>query len=467
MRIAVVAEGPTVQFLLQPEAGDPKETRHGATLARQRVEVQLPAVCSAERTHPDLMALAAILAVGPFSGKQIELSTPVSHQFAAAVASGLRKRIGPVDPELEPRRPRPDAGPGLCYSGGVDSTAALDVMPASTQLVFLERVAPPGVAWTGGYDKASALHACQRLQQLGRQVHVVPTDLEFVRAPTGFPDHLSNALPLVLLADAANLDSCGWGTIAESAYRYGTTLFADYAHRAGPTWWRNVFAAAGLGTFNAVAGVSEVGTSMIARRSSYGDLAQSCMRGDVGAPCRRCRKCFRKLLLNSAISGDWPPDDELDRMLANDGVRRHLDALPMKHESVFTYSLSRYPGSHPLMRLLQRRVRADVLSPTWLERWYEPSVELVPAAYRDPTRAALSRHLSPMDADDEAQMRAWDAALLGEDPTCRLLTRQLGEALSQHASRGRRAARPGQARDVSGHDARPLRRSRVRLWLGR
>jgi len=376
------------------------------------VHLRLPDDCGGDDIHPDLLALSALLLVLPWIGRGLTLGKGVSQRFAEAVEEDLGVHLHPVDPKLAPRPTPNDGRPGLAFSGGVDSTAALSVMPRETHSVFLERTAfsqrQAARQENSLYKKDAALYACTELSAMGRAVDIVPCDLELIREPVGFPVDLSNAVPLLCVADKRRLDSVGWGTIAEAAYRIGAMGFTDYAKRTTFTRWRCVFETVGLPIFNAVAGVSEVGTSIIVTESPYGSLAQSCIRGQVGQPCGRCWKCFRKSLLDSALKGRWPADKELDVMFAGGEVRQYLNKIPLKHEDVLTYALGRYSGTHPLMLALKRKVRGGELDVDWLERWYGPSLDLAPERYRAGTAQMLSEYLQPMSEADMEGFRGWD-----------------------------------------------------------
>ncbi|HSQ37971.1 MAG TPA: hypothetical protein VLS92_08770, partial [Acidimicrobiia bacterium] len=66
------------------------------------------------------------------------------------LAAAIRVTAGPIDPALDPR-PIPAQGtPALAYSGGVDSTAALALLPADAEPVHQLRVFPPPLVWAVG-----------------------------------------------------------------------------------------------------------------------------------------------------------------------------------------------------------------------------------------------------------------------------------------------------------------------------
>ncbi|GAB3088195.1 DUF6395 domain-containing protein [Isoptericola nanjingensis] len=403
MKVSAVRDEAWVRFSCEIEDGDTPVVTPGS-LAAHDARVRLP---SEVQVHPDLMALAAILVFAPWS-RRFEFEFGISAQFADAARDAAGFDVGPVDPALAPRSRPADSVPGLCYSGGADCTAALTVMPDSTVSYFLDRIARPDEKWRGLYRKEAAHHACAQLTRAGRTVNMVETDLEFVRSPVGFPHDFSNAVPAVLSADRDALGSIAWGAILESTYRVGSLRFRDYVKSPWFVGIGPLFEAVGLPVYNPVAGVSEVGTAIIAGRSEYGSYAQSCMRGFVGEPCRRCWKCARKILLESALSGEWPDAQEINAMAVGADTPKLFLKEPLKHEGVVAFFARRYPtdGDSEFMRLLNERVSG--YSVEWLNHWYVPSMDNVPSDLREFSTARINEYLEPMSVDEMEDFRSWD-----------------------------------------------------------
>ncbi len=413
MQVSMELSPDALVVRFEPETADSPSPRRGPRLGRREVTVELeePFV-----DHPDLLGLTAVLLLKPWAST-MTLQSPVSRELADAASSALGIELGPVDPTLPPRSRPTDGRPGLAYSGGADCTAALIVMPDDTAAYFMERVMPEGVPWVGSYDKSAALHACRQLADRGRLVRVVQSDMEFIREPYGFPHDLANAIPAILSADRDRLDSIGWGAILESTYRIGSQIYQSYEDGPFIKQFGPLFDAVGLPIFNPVAGVSEVGTAMIVRSSPLGEIAQSCMRGTVGAPCRRCWKCTRKVLLDAALDGHWPSVVEINRMLTRGNTPYYLRKEPLKHEGVVAYLTAEYPrhGTNDLLRALADRIGGYPVD--WLTRWYEPSMRWVPAEYRDSTTERLDAHLERMSAADVGLLTGWNLKkIVGKAP---------------------------------------------------
>ncbi|HSQ38159.1 MAG TPA: hypothetical protein VLS92_09740, partial [Acidimicrobiia bacterium] len=81
-----------------PEPGDVLKD-DGVRMFRHHCTLDLPPEWDADRTHPDLLATAAFLAVRPFVGERVLFPIGISAPLAAAI----RVTAGPIDPALDPR----------------------------------------------------------------------------------------------------------------------------------------------------------------------------------------------------------------------------------------------------------------------------------------------------------------------------------------------------------------------------
>ncbi|WP_440901326.1 DUF6395 domain-containing protein, partial [Actinosynnema sp.] len=361
--------------------------------------------------HPDLLVLTALLCARPWLRRStpVTCSVPASAALARAVRSGPPLRLGTVG-EGPPRTAPADGRPGLCLSGGTDSVAALAVLPESTRSYHLERRPPQGERRATMMDGRAALQSCAEVARQGRAVTVVPSDVEYLRHPMGFPHDLATAVPLLLHADAHGLDAVAWGAPLEATYRLQRGRYRDYADSPFVAEWGPVFAAVGLPVCVPVAGVSEVVTSTIVHRHALGRAAQSCVRGPrLGRPCGRCPKCARKALLAAVVTGRWPSDRALERQWRDTETRQHLLASPMKVEPVLAHAAHRHladGGSSELLRLVAAKAGPDPRA--WLVRSYPPALELLPERYREEVAERLGEYAEPMSPEESAAVRAYD-----------------------------------------------------------
>ncbi|MBP51979.1 MAG: hypothetical protein CMI27_02420 [Opitutae bacterium] len=405
MRVTMYAVSGILRFQLETEKNDILEPSEKFRLGSRIVEIHLPSGLDPDSIHPDHIALCIIMITHPFIGDSLVLPKPVSERFSKFHnLKSSRYSIGPVDQNLKPWEPGINYRPGLAFSGGVDSTAALAVMPPTTAPVFMDR--PTGKKSL--YNKDAVIQSCLQVQRLGYDMRLIQCDLEYVRDPVGFPVDVANSVPAVLMADYLKLDCIGFGTIMESTYGTGHRLFRDYPNGTHYTYWGGLFKAAGLPFILPVAGISEVGTSIIVSQAPLGMVAQSCMRGVWKKPCLNCWKCFRKQLLDNAILKNQVEAQYLDELFNNKEASRFLGRVPIKHENVLAWSTHRLNSEHQLYSLLKERVQGHKEKLEWLEKWYSPSIDLIPEKYQEKIKEKISRYLLTMNELEEQELTSWD-----------------------------------------------------------
>ena len=380
----------------------------GSELMRDEVTFRMPLGWKVENLHPDLFALSVIVIAYRYIQDELVLPFGVSPEFAEVCLELTNIRLSPIDKNVAPRVPQAHYRPGLAFSAGVDSTACISLMPKSTALVFLHRIKPEDEERNSIYRSDFAVHACEKLQQSGHSVFSVDTDMEWIRNPVGFVVDWSNGVPAILLADYLELDSLAWGMVAESAYRIGHEYFQFYQKRGLHKRWGPMFETAGIPFYFPVAGVSEVGTSIIVDQSSYRNIARSCIRGSLAVSCGWCMKCFRKGLLDSAVANKEISNEGLTRLFWIPEAQKHLAKMPIKHENIIAFIAASYKGDHKGMQVLSERVRARHLSVDWMRKWYPKSLDLVPEKYRQYTKQSLLGFLQEMSVDDIEAVEKWD-----------------------------------------------------------
>ena len=414
MKVKMNATHGLFRLILEPDELDILEPNEKVSLGSKMVEINLPWQFDPDTIHPDHLALCIMMITHPFVGKVLTFPKPVSQRFSDFHHSkSTRYTIGPVDETLEPWSPSENSRPGLAFSGGVDSTAALALMPPTTAAIFMDRP----IRKKSLYDKDAAHHSCLEVERLGYDMHVILCDLEYVRSPVGFPVDVANSVPAVLMAEYLNLDCIGFGTIMESTYGTGHRRYRDYPNGNHYTLWGGLFKAAGLPFILPVAGISEVGTSMIVNRAPLGSVAQSCMRGTWKKPCLNCWKCFRKQLLDNAIIDNQLDSNYLDDIFNNKEACLFLARIPIKHENILAWSAYRLESEHTLFSLLKNRVCGGGDTLDWLEKWYSPSIELMPEKYRSAVKDKILCYIPAMDSEDENKLTSWDMNAIIESDT--------------------------------------------------
>lgn len=349
--------------------------------------------------HPDILALMALLIVYPYTRSKIILPIGISQAFHQEVFKATQIQMVPVNARLQPRKAPADAIPALAYSGGIDSTACLALMPPNTCCVFHERQFDPNER----YNKEAAYQACLFLRQLGRQVYTIQSDFDYVRNPKGFAVEMSTTIPALLLADFLGFDSVAIGTTLE----YFVDYSQFYKQRTYGVDWEPLFRVVDLQLIQPTAGLSEIVNYKIVLKTPYAEVAESCMCGAVGKPCLKCYKCFRKQIAKSILLGEEISEKLLDEMFKVKGIHGKLEKLPVFFENMITYITAHYRQNHRLMNLLKQKTRGDLRDVSWMDKWYSPHKKYIPAKYLPKIKRAILKHTTAMTAEDKANMACW------------------------------------------------------------
>ena len=349
-----------------------------------------------EIIHPDHMALAILLVANPFIGSVIQIPFAVSEKFKEATKIITKYNIIFVDGEVQPYSPTGKTRPGLSFSGGADSTAALLLMPETTLAVFMDR---PLKEKASLYNKSAAYATIKHANAIGHDVRIVGCNLEYLRSPIGFPSDLAPSVPLILMAAKNNVDSIAFGTVLESAYRVGHESCREYTTSGHYRVWGGIFSAAGIPLYLPVSGISEVGTSLIVQSSSFKKYTRSCIRG-----CEKCWKCFRKNLVEKRLLNQPLGDIEMKEWLSVREVQYKLKAWPISHENVLAWSLQGSNSTGSIQQILLNRTEGSIRDMAFLERWYSLSIELIPPEYQINTEREILKFLKPMKSNEVNQI---------------------------------------------------------------
>ncbi len=372
MKVQFSQEDGGIRLLFTPSPQDPLKAGKVSFVSK---DASIKTDIKISNLHPDILGLIALLIAGQFSS-DIELDRPVSPQFSEAAQSyrgglGFGPSSSGVFPRLRPKK----WVPSLCFSGGVDSYAALQLMPKNTECYFLSS---PSMKNGIKHPKEfmSGRRAIEYVRTFGHFSVDVESDLEFVRSKPGLPDDLACAVPVLLFADERNIGSVSFGSIAEAAYRTGSTAYIELEKRPAYQKIHSIFEAVDLPVHNVVVGLSEVLTTRIISAAGLADRTQSCMWGGE-VPCGECIKCVRKSLLLMAINGDWPPPDIIRRMMSRGTAARRLKETPNKLENVFAYIAFKYPRNDEFGRIWKAAYRADQLDMSWMEKVFPSSLNFM------------------------------------------------------------------------------------------
>ena len=383
-------------------------------LTRNSADFELGKDFDVRAMHPDTLALLALIIFGPFAKNDISLSWAISQDLAEACSTSFRRKIGPVDPSLVPRKVTDPSRPALAFSGGVDSYAALALLPEDTVPVFCLRTRPEGVP-VGLYRAEAAINSCEELRA-SHHVEIVKTNMEYVRDPVGFSVDWTNAAGAILLADHYHFNSVSFGMIMESAYFIGHPYYSDLRARSVYKAWAPLFEAVNIPIALPTAGLSEVVTSKIVATKEDEWHPESCVRGKVGAPCMNCFKCFRKTILDAKLNGSTLSVEHFDIAKRSKEVKRRLLEVPIHHENVLAFSLLDLKcDDNPILDAMRRKTLPIVeygKSLSTLERHYTKSRELVPGFLWPSVSTAILKYATPYTNSDVELIENWEISSL-------------------------------------------------------
>jgi len=330
---------------------------------------EMPSDWSMDATHSDLFQLAHHLLVEPWDKSAMK--------------------------NWKPSR-KPGWRPGLAFSGGIDSAAAMALMPEETVLLYNER---SGIS--GQLNHTNALRFFEKItEDTGRIVHRIRSNHEQLRAlqgkSVGFSTDYACAVQVILLADYFGLDSVATGMPLENSYLFHGHKFRDFS----TSWfWKHyspMFDEVGLSLYQPVAGCSEVVNLNIVTASGWDGWAQSCLRSSKGGEvCGGCWKCFRKNTLQN-----------LPFSMSNE-IKTFLSKEPLKQAASTLYSIQRGGVSKEGVDIRQQfpqlasHLKMDF---SFLDRYLGDALNLLPEKYRGFTKSRLDEFALPMDAGEKKQL---------------------------------------------------------------
>lgn len=361
-----------------------------------------------QEPHPDLLCLAAILITRPWIGSTLRLSHPVSQAFAESVSQAFEFEIASVDNSLKPR----EAGHtvGLSFSGGADSVAVSQLLPADSPHIHLRRISHPRIPNRATHVRADvAEDLVRQMGARGPNVLVVNSNLEFMVGPyPSYPAWPTLAIGSVLLADHLKLGTVAFGSVLGSRYLHNGMGFDP---RIDPDPWGRVLEAAGLPVMQPAGGMSEIVTFEISRDSRVGDLARSCALGTLRGPCLSCTKCIRKDLIRAAVDRTTL-DPVLLRNLANhpEVAEKFVQGPPYYFQHTLAYALARAVETETtFLGPVKHRLQPEVESTEWLERYYGPALtQDIPEPWRDSITKRILQFCDLMTPEDESVVQRFD-----------------------------------------------------------
>lgn len=309
------------------------------------------------QTHPDILKLIEILLLSPWHPEIINDSYSFTRNFG--------KKIG------------------LGMSTGIDSTAAMLLLPPDTICSYLYRDFKSGII----HDNAL------RFIKENNNINIIKSNHELIRTNyglmNGFSTDLACMVHLILLSDYFNLGYITCGTVLESAYLKNGYEYRDFNNSDYWNKWSCLFKKCGLNLVFPVAGLSEVLTTKIVSQSKYNKLAYSCLRKLDG--CQNCYKCFRKNLLNGVKSP------------INKETITSLKKRPPKMASSIIYAMQKYNMD---INILNEFKHLDL---SFLDRFYDYSFDIMPVEISKHIKNNLNLcSIYKMNEDDIIKLKKLD-----------------------------------------------------------
>ena len=417
MRVSIDQANSSLNFSIELEEGDttgPFRNPAGAQriheLTGSSFYVVMPDGFNLKDTHSDLLGLGLIVLLDVFVGEKLQLDRGVSQALHDAYYKATGKKILPIDDNLESRTAPSDSRPALAYSGGVDSTAAMAIMPDDTAAVFVDRTEREGQL----YNKTAAHQSCQALRDVGKTVYMAETDLEYIISPHTFAHPLAPGLPAIFAADYFKFNTIAFGNILENIYGLTSNSFSA---KTASLMFDSVFAAANLEASHVTAGLTEHATAKIVAESEYDGLAQSCMYGEsLGEICLDCMKCFRTVLQDDIRQRSEAKSADIDNIMHSTAAEQSFGKMPLIMQSSYMYLTQKTHSNHPMVKLLRKKIGATHRNTSWMDHYYKPALELVHQKYRKTIEKNISNHIPPMDKNQERILESWNVAKQTKNP---------------------------------------------------
>ena len=293
-------------------------------LVKRSCRFCLPSGFKSHHLHNDLVALSSLLIIYPFIGTKIEFLFPISDYFYKnCLNSGKRVSYRKSKHSEMQIRTRTLNTESLAYSGGIDSTAASISLPENTWHIFLDRINPITKGYFT-YHKDQIYYSMDYLLSNNKRIIAIKSDMEYMREPVGFIFDLACGVPNIILSQYLNFKNINYGyvihhfdqLISENLEYYCLGQWKLFLKPTIHTkkisvfsFWDKLFKAVDLKLKFPLEKMTEFDTFRIVNSSNYKGHFNSCMRGFVKNPCKKCKKCCKLMLINFALTKDKKVED--------------------------------------------------------------------------------------------------------------------------------------------------------------
>ena len=271
--------------------------------------------------------------------KAIKIPTPIYEKNAK---SGLERAI----PTIGEKR-----NVGVAFSGGIDSTAVLHLLPSCVPIYT--QVSKP----TGMHKIENALLSVEEVGGVAIISNCDELPLVYGRGK-GYYGNAGFTTTGILFSEYFNLHTLADGNVLERMYLFGPNGHGTKYRDQDLSSMLEAFRRVGLEYSIPCAGLTEVLTTKIAEQIGL-KYSMGCMRGEGGEPCNNCLKCFRKRGLQG---NPLPTNKEVEKKLD----KEFIPMLP---------SLLWARDNKGLSHSKIDNIEMDI---SWVDKWYEKSLEYIP-----------------------------------------------------------------------------------------
>ncbi|MDA8557038.1 DUF6395 domain-containing protein [Candidatus Poseidoniales archaeon] len=269
----------------------------------------------------------------------------------------------------------------LSYSGGVDSTAAMILMPEETLLAYHERNFTSMLNHSLPHSTFDAIE-----ERTGRTVLRIPSNHEKIRTHYGLKNGFSTAnaasVHLILLADYLDLSGIAFGTPIDNTWLQKGSKYRDFESSHYWEYWGSKFRIAGLKYILPINHISEAGAISICKQSQFVDVVNSCLRGSDDRWCGKCWKCFHK---NGPLGRKITPRSK--------EITTFLHDTPLRTAQHALWAI-KYLRLEDHVPHLKPYIENDL---SWWEKAYSPGLELIDEPLRQHIRGKTEQYLQWME----------------------------------------------------------------------
>ena len=276
----------------------------------------------------------------------------------------------------------------LAFSGGMDSTSAMLLMPENTILAYHKR------NFNSMINHRKSLRLFDFIEEKEqRKVLIINSNHELIRKEhgkmVGFSTDYAAGVHLILLADHLNLKGIAFGMPIDNSWLEKGKKYRDFSQSSHWKYWSNRFNEAGLDLILPINMISEAGALIICKKSYLIDYLNSCMRGDEIEGCGKCWKCYLK---------NGPLGRPFDS--ASTEISTFLEKRPLRTAMQALWATKRM-GLESLLPDFKQELSEDL---SWWEGYYKPGISLLPNYLQEGIVNRLEKYLSPIDDDSKLEL---------------------------------------------------------------